>query len=101
GRSREAIMAALRARHAVAAGDAGEEVPLPERRVPALQDLLDHFYEFGGDGESVAPHIAAPTLAAPLLRRYGTAPGGADADLRRLYHAMSEDVLALVFGEEA
>jgi uncharacterized Zn finger protein len=100
GRSRERIVAALRARRGQAA-DAPEVVmAAPAEAAPALADLLETFYAAGPELETIEPRIAPPAIEAALLRRLGPAPAGTDADLPRLYQAISARALERVLGEE-
>ena len=98
GRTQEQILNALRARRA-AQVEAVEDVPAAEP-APALADQLDHFYAAGDELDSLSARVAAPALDAALLRQWGDAPVGTDADLRAVYQAMTAYALAKVQGEE-
>ena len=99
GRTREQIVAALRARRA---DEAAPEIVVagPAEAVAPLDELLATFYQSGPELETIAPQIAAPALDATILRRLGPAPADADADLRRVYQAMSARALERVLGGE-
>jgi uncharacterized Zn finger protein len=104
GQSREQVLDALRAQRAAASGaDAGPDAApddAPGAPVLPLRDLLDSYYE-AGDGLSEIPiQIAAPPVEAAVLTRFGEAPAGVDAHLRRLYPLITERTLERVFGEE-
>ncbi|GAC1651341.1 MAG: hypothetical protein NVS4B8_26210 [Herpetosiphon sp.] len=99
GRTREQIIAALRARRASASASIIMEAPVAYEPVAPLADLLATFYLAGDDLATISPHIAPPAIEAGLLRRLGSAPGGVDGELRKLYRAMSEHVVQKVFGE--
>jgi uncharacterized Zn finger protein len=99
GRSREQVLEALRARRAAVSGPEEEHAAVSSEPVPALADLLDHFYQAGDDLEQVRVQIAAPPVEAAVLTRFGTAPADTDADLRRLYRAISERTLERLFGK--
>jgi hypothetical protein len=73
----------------------------PAAAAPPLEDLLETFYQAGPELETIAPRIAASEIDAALLRRLGPAPADADADLRRLYRAMTARALERVLGDEA
>jgi uncharacterized Zn finger protein len=99
GRSREQVLAALRAQRAAVSGPAEEAAAMPPEPVPALADLLATYYQAGEELEQIHPHIAAPPVEAAVLTRFGTAPAETDAALRHLYRAISERTLARLFGE--
>jgi uncharacterized Zn finger protein len=100
GRTREQIIAALRARRADSqAGSADTATaPAPAEIAPPLETLMAAFYQAGPGLETIAPQIAAPQIAAALLRRLGPAP--ADADLREVYQAITARVLERILGDE-
>ena len=100
GRTREQIVAALRARRADEAAAPEIVVAGPAEAVTPLADLLATFYQAGSELETIQPQIAAPGVDAAILRRLGPAPAGADADLRRVYQAMSARALERVLGGE-
>jgi uncharacterized Zn finger protein len=102
GRTREQMIAALRARRAAEAAPMPAEAPMPTAEpVPALADLLPMFYQAGAELEQIAAHVAAPQIDAALLKRLGSAPADLDADLRALYRAMTAQALERVLGEES
>ena len=72
----------------------------PTEAVAPLDELLATFYQAGPELETIAPQIAAPALDAAILRRLGPAPADADADLRRVYQAMSARALERLLGGE-
>lgn len=100
GRTRDQIIAALRARRAAASDDTPEQTAAPVEPVPRLADLLGTFYQAGSELQDIAVRITVPELEAGMLRRLGAAPAGIDADLQAIYRAMTGHVLDAVFGEE-
>jgi uncharacterized Zn finger protein len=102
GRTREQMIAGLRARRAASAAPlpAGEPMP-PGEVVPALADLLAVFYQAGPELERIEVRVAAPEIDAALLRRLGPAPAQLDAALRGLYRAMTARALERVLGDES
>jgi uncharacterized Zn finger protein len=101
GRTREQIIAALRARRTAEAAPqpAGPAAP-PAEPEPALADQLAAFYQAGAELQTISAQVAAPEIDAAPLKRLGPAPAETDADLRGLYHAITERALERVFGEE-
>jgi uncharacterized Zn finger protein len=100
GRTREQLIDALQRRRAVAAGPAPEqEQPLPES-APPLAELLDNFYQAAPELATITVQIAAPEVAAAVLRQAGTAPAEIDRDLHKLYPLLTAQVLDRVFGRE-
>jgi uncharacterized Zn finger protein len=97
GRTQQQIMAALRARRGATEETAFEAQP--SEPVPALADALDHYYAAGDALDQITPQIAAPAIEAAILRRYGAAPGGVEAELRAVYAAMTRGALERVFGQ--
>ncbi len=103
GRTREQIVAALRARRAADQERSGvlpgaAEV-LPGEPAPALVDQLASFYQARADLDAIVAHVAAPEIDFALLRRLGPPPAGAEAELRALYRAMTARALERVLGE--
>lgn len=99
GHTREQVIEALRARRA-AAGQLDTPAPAAVETAPALADQLGTFYRAGPGLEAITVHISAPEVEAAVLLQLGTAPAGADAELRAVYTAMTAHVLDKVFGEE-
>ena len=100
GRTRDQIVAALRARRADETAAPEIVMAGPAEAITPLADLLATFYQAGPELETIAPQIGAPGVEAAILRRLGPAPAGADADLRRVYQAMSARALERVLGGE-
>jgi uncharacterized Zn finger protein len=103
GQSREHVLDALRARRVAASGaDAGQDAAPDALSAPVLplHDLLDSYYEAGEGLSEIPIQIAAPPVEAAVLTRFGAAPAGVDAYLRRLYPLITERTLERVFGEE-
>ena len=100
GRTREQIIAALRARRDDGEPGATEPSSAPVEVAPPLENLLATFYQAGPEIDSIAPQIAAPAVAAASLKRFGAAPAEADDDLRRIYAAATAYALERVLGDE-
>ncbi len=100
GRSREQVLAALRARRAAVSGPEEASTAVPGEPVPALTELLDSYYQAGDNLDQITVQIAAPPVEAAVLTRFGTAPADTDTDLRRIYSAVTERTLERLFGEE-
>ncbi len=102
GRTKEEVMAALRARRARAARQAAQDEDAPAEpadRAPALADSIPGFYATAEELKYIVPTIAEPEIEAPLLRRLGKPPVLREAELRELYAAMTRSVLDKVLGE--
>jgi uncharacterized Zn finger protein len=99
GRSREQIVAALRARRTNAAQTSEIVIATPVEAAPELADQLATFYQAGPELETITPQIARPQIDAALLKRLGPAPAETDADLRRLYERMSARALERILDE--
>jgi uncharacterized Zn finger protein len=99
GRSREQIVAALRARRASAAQTSEIVIATPAEAAPELADQLATFYQAGPELETITPQIARPQIDAALLKQLGPAPAETDADLRRLYERMSARALERILDE--
>ncbi len=76
-----------------------EPAPTSES-APTLVDLLATFYQAGDELQRLTPHIAAPEIDSPLLRRPGAPPAGTFSDLETLYKAMTQRALSKVFSKE-
>lgn len=100
GRSKDQIIAALRARRAEATDPVSVAVP-PVEPVPALADYLGSFDELGPELAELTPHIAAPEVETALLRRYGPPPGESELALRNIYRALSRAAIERIFREGA
>ncbi|MEI7610788.1 MAG: hypothetical protein WCJ64_25675, partial [Rhodospirillaceae bacterium] len=100
GRSKDQIIAALRARRAEATDPVSVAVP-PVEPVPALADYLGSFDELGSELAELTPHIAAPEVETALLRRYGPPPGESELALRNIYRALSRAAIERIFREGA
>ncbi len=98
GRSKEQIIAALRARRAEATEPVSVSVA-PVEPVPALADMLGSFDAPGPDLAELTPHIAAPEVETALLRRYGPPPGESELALRNIYRALSRAAIERIFRE--
>jgi uncharacterized Zn finger protein len=102
GRTREQMIAALRARRAAEAAPMPADALMPTAEpVPALADLLPVFYQAGPELEQIVAYVAAPQIDAAVLKRLGPAPAELDADLRALYRAMTARALERMLGEES
>ena len=98
GRSREQIVAGLRARRAAESATLAAAELAPAEPVPALGDLLATFYQAGPELDAIAVRIAAPEVDAPILKRFGAAPAETDAELSALYRAITAYGLERVYG---
>jgi uncharacterized Zn finger protein len=87
GRSRDQVLAALQARRVAASGsgETNEQAAATGALVPALGDLLEHYYEAGDELAQVQVQIGAPPVEAAVLKRFGTAPANTDRTLERLF----------------
>ncbi len=99
GRSKQQIIAALRARRAEAAEPVSAPVA-PAEPVPALADLIGSFDEPGPELAALTPHIAIPEVETALLRRYGSPPADSELALRNIYRALSRAAIERIFREE-
>jgi uncharacterized Zn finger protein len=97
GRTREQIIDALRALRAGSGASAPDTAP---DAAPALADLLDTFYQAGGELDTITVQIAAPEVEAALLKQLGPPPGDADTALRAVYRAMSQRAVERVLSGE-
>ncbi|HEY0733394.1 MAG TPA: SWIM zinc finger family protein [Herpetosiphonaceae bacterium] len=100
GRTRAQLIEVLRSRRAAMLGNAANQPSAEVESAPPLADLLDTFYAPGPDLASITVSIAAPEVEAGLLRQMGAAPVGIDPELRKLYAAMTAQVLHRVFGTD-
>jgi uncharacterized Zn finger protein len=98
GRSKEQIIAGLRARRAEATAPISVSVA-PAEPVPALADQLGSFDESGAELAELIPHIVAPEVETALLRRYGPPPGESELALRNIYRALSRAAIERIFRE--
>lgn len=96
GRGREQVIQALRARRA---DDTPAVAAQDLEGGTTLVDLLDHFYEPGGDLSAIEARIAAPTINGAILRRYGPPPAEITDKLVAIYRVMSDGAIDRVFGE--
>lgn len=98
GRTQAALLAALRERRTPSAPAADDSPIAPAE--PALRDLLDAFYTAGPELADLTPRVAAPSLDAPILRRYGPPPGDSERDLRAIYAELTRQILDQVVGDD-
>jgi uncharacterized Zn finger protein len=106
GRTREQVMAALRARRAasaplVEATTAEEEV---EPQVEPLEPYLPHFWELQDSLREFRVTVTPPPVETALLKRLGPPPFSRRPEafigtLTLVYAAVTERALALAFGE--
>jgi uncharacterized Zn finger protein len=99
GRSREQIVAALRAQRAVEGDVLAAETVAVTEPAAALAGLLATFYQAGPELETIVARVAPSEVAAALLKRLGPAPAGTDAELRAAYEAMTTWAMERVFSE--
>ncbi|NNJ12658.1 hypothetical protein EKD04_020240 [Chloroflexales bacterium ZM16-3] len=99
GRSKDQIIAALRARRAEAADPVSAPIA-PAEPVPALADQLGSFDEPGPELAELTPHIAIPEVETALLLRYGPPPADSELALRNIYRALSRAAIERIFREE-
>jgi len=100
GRTRAHIIGALQAQRAAAADNLHDATAPATERVPALADLVGSFYQTGPEFQNIDVQITAPEAEASILRRLGTAPAGANAELHGVYRAMTTYALHKVFDSE-
>jgi uncharacterized Zn finger protein len=98
GRTREAIIEALRARRAAAVGAVRSADESPIEVSPSLEAQIAEFWQM--PEAEIALAIAPPKIEAALLRRLGASPGGTSKDLEAIYRAMTQFTLRKVFGGE-
>ncbi len=99
GRTKEQIIAALRARRAEATGP----IKTPLARVdpvPTLADQIATFDEPSTELSAIVPHIVAPEVELALMRRYGSPPADSELALRNIYRALSRAAIERIFREE-
>lgn len=108
GRSKAAIVAALRERRAagVAAQEALPYVPdaIAAVDAPPLADCLDTYWGAPSTWDDVTLRIAAPTVELALLKRLGL-PDFLDAtafraQMERVYSGITERALGIAFGDK-
>jgi len=102
GRSRQAVMEALRERR-VAATASGEQLA-PEETPEPLEDDVSDFWKPGESLTGFRVTITAPTVQTPLLKRLGVPsfserPEAFRAALTLAYGSVTDKALALAFGE--
>jgi len=101
GRTREQIIDALRALRAGASEEAAPPIEqVVAEAAPALAELLAMFFQAAPELDTIQAQIDAPEIEAAMLKRYGPAPAGTDADLLAIYRATTAWALERVFGEE-
>lgn len=100
GRTRDAIVDALRARRSAVVGPADTARRAPAEVVPALAEQLDSFYSAGAELETLSIHLAPPDTSAALVPHLADAPAGTAPDLQRIYGAMTGHALDRVFGTD-
>ena len=96
GRKKDQIIAALRVQRADTVAAAPDRPPEPER-APPLGELLATFDAPGAELAQIAPHIAAPPMASPMLRRYGPSPADTSNELHDIYRALTRAGLDRLF----
>jgi len=100
GRSKEQIIAALRARRAEATEPVSLPVVAPVELVTTLADQIGSFDEPGQELLDIVPHIVAPEVELALIRRYGPPPADSELALRNIYRAISRAAIERIFREE-
>lgn len=99
GRSREQIIAELRALRSAEVAPAGAPAAPQAAPAPALAELLAGFYQAGAGLAALGAQVAEPPVEAALLRQLGPAPADADTALRELYRAISRRAIERALGE--
>ena len=107
GRTRDQVIAALRARRAAAAPPAEDAAPEeePEPQVEPLEADLSRFWEMRGNLGGFRVAIAPPPVETALLKRLGPPPFSRRPEafigaLTLAYATVTDRALALAFGED-
>jgi uncharacterized Zn finger protein len=107
GRTRDQVIAALRARRAAAAPPAEEVAPEeePEPQVEPLEADLSRFWDMRGNLGGFRVAIASPPVETALLKRLGPPsfsrrPEAFVGALTLAYATVTDRALALAFGED-
>lgn len=105
GRTQEQVMAGLRARRAVDAGQADPSAPEADEPVAPLEAAPARFWAPAESLDELPVHIKAPSVALPVLRRLGEPPfvAAGDALANRLsaaYQGISTTALDAAFRVE-
>ena len=107
GRTRDQVIAALRARRAAAAPPAEEAAPEeePEPQVEPLEADLSRFWDMRGNLGGFRVAIASPPVETALLKRLGPPsfsrrPEAFIGALTLAYATVTDRALALAFGED-
>jgi uncharacterized Zn finger protein len=98
GRSRDQIVAALRARRAGGTPEPELVIESAAEPITPLAELLAMFYQAGPELETIEPQVAPPAIDVALLRRLGPAPADADTGLRQIYRSMTARAQERVLG---
>lgn len=105
GRTKEAFIAALRARRSapgVSTTEASVGVPDQAGEVP-LEQMLDRYWDLGEGFDELQFKVEAPPVAEAVLKRLGNpAPEEGDfasAELARLYRAISQRAIRAAYDE--
>jgi uncharacterized Zn finger protein len=93
GRQKQVIIEALRQLRAAVSDPAQATTPAAAEPIPALADLLATFDEPGAALGQIHAQIVAPHVEAAILKRYGPAPVGTQAQLTALYRMISQAML--------
>lgn len=110
GRTKEQIIAALRARRSADGAKPERKPPArvreaePEEQIIPLAESLEHFWTAGEDLETLRFTIAAPEVEAAPVKRLGEPPfwsgqPGFLAQMSRAYAAITREALSLALGE--
>jgi uncharacterized Zn finger protein len=99
GRSKAEIIAALRELRAGSAPAQADHVAPAQAPEPALADLLARYDEPDPAMAQITAQIAAPTVEAAILKRYGVAPAGTQPHLSALYCSISQALLQRLFAD--
>ncbi len=99
GRTKAAIMAALRELRTESSPMQPESAIPAREPEPALADLLASYDEPGPALAQISAHITEPAVEAAILKRYGVAPVGTQAHLSALYRTISQAMLKRLFAD--
>lgn len=99
GRKKQAIIDALRQLRATSSDPVQERTPASGEAIPALADLIATFDEPGPAFNQIHTQVVAPHIEAAILKRYGNAPAGTQAQLTAIYRMISQAMLKRLYAD--